>query len=103
MGNKSRQKGNRAEAEVVALHKAIGIQAQRVPLSGAAGGLFKGDVIIDGRRAEVKSRANGQGFVTLEKWLADNDLLFLRRDRQKPLVLMPWAVYEKLILSQLEK
>jgi len=50
--------------------------------------------------AEVKARAGGEGFRTLERWLSDKDLLFLRRDYAEPLVLMPWAVYEKLMKNQ---
>ncbi len=78
------------EREVVNLHRERGIEAERVPLSGAAGGSFAGDVVIAQRiRAEVKTRGNGSGFVTLEKWLGRNDALFLRRDRADPLVVLP--------------
>jgi hypothetical protein len=97
MANKAKQKGDRIEREIVDLHKAISIGAQRVPLSGAAGGVFTGDVLIIDMRAEVKARASGEGFKTLEKWLGKNDLLFLRRDREHPLIVMPWVTYEKLI------
>jgi hypothetical protein len=38
--------------------------------------------------AEVKTRKNGQGFQTLESWLGDNDLLFLRLERAKPVGVM---------------
>jgi len=75
----------------------MGVPAQRVPLSGAAGGRFTGDVWIGDWRAEVKARANGNGFKTLEKWLGENDLLFLRRDRQKPMVVLTWETYAGLI------
>ena len=47
--------------------------------------------------AEVKARAGGDGFKTLERWLGDNDLLFLRRDRSTPLVVMPWSLYQDLM------
>ena len=33
-----RQKGLRVEREIVALHIAMGVNAERVPLSGSAGG-----------------------------------------------------------------
>ena len=82
----------------MALHREAGIEAERVPLSGAAGGSFAGDVIVAGAmRAEVKARANGEGFATLERWLGSSDLLFLRRDRAAPLVLMPWGTYRRLL------
>ena len=71
---------------------------ERAPLSGAAGGSFTGDLVIsDGLRAEVKARSGGQGVVTLEKWLGDNDLLFLRRDRADQMVVMPWETYAQLM------
>lgn len=114
MPNRSKQKGSRIEREIVQLHRDIGIDAERVPLSGAAGGSFSGDIEITYckfddpyephpkpdlhmLRAEVKARSNGQGFATLERWKGDNDLLFLRRDRRPPLVVMDWETYAKLI------
>jgi len=76
----------------------MGVDAERVPLSGAAGGSYTGDVIILGTfRSEVKARKSGSGFVTLEKWMGDNDLLFLRRDNALPMVCMTWEVYSRLI------
>ncbi len=96
-GKQSRDKGNRIEREIVHLHTDNGIPAQRVPLSGAAGGLYKGDIQIGDWRAEVKARANGEGFKTLEGWLGDNDLLFLRKDRSAPVVVMTWDAYLKLM------
>lgn len=104
MGKPSRDKGARVEREMVDRHKAIGIHAARVPLSGAAGGRFSGDVDIHafGKDAaplvgEVKARKNGAGFATLERWLADNDLILLRRDRADPLVVLPWSTWERLV------
>jgi len=43
--------------------------------------------------AEVKARKNGNGFTTLETWLADYDCLFLRRNHAEPLVVLPWRVW----------
>lgn len=106
MGKPSRDKGARIERELVNLHRSIGIHAARVPLSGAAGGRFSGDVDIYafGEEeaplvSESKGRASGAGFVTLERWLGDNDILFLRKDRSKPLVVLPWATWERLVLK----
>ena len=98
MGKFSRDKGARGERDIVARHMALGIHAERVPLSGACGGSFAGDVIIEGvGTVEVKCRAGGGGFRTIEKWLADNAALFLRRDRQSPLVILPWETWERLL------
>ncbi|MBL6600307.1 MAG: hypothetical protein ISP41_15585 [Alphaproteobacteria bacterium] len=106
MGRFSRDKGARVEREMVDRHKAIGVHAARVPLSGAAGGRFSGDVDVHAFGAdaaplvsEVKARANGAGFTTLERWLGDNDLVFLRRDRADPLVVLPWRTYERLVVG----
>lgn len=88
MGKASRDKGARRERELVAKAKAAGLPAERVPLSGAAGGSFTGDVRILDRLCEVKARANGEGFATIERWLGDNDALVLWRDRAEPLVVL---------------
>lgn len=98
MPNKAKQKGYRAEAEIVNLHKEYNIHSQRIPLSGAAGGEFKGDIKIGSKFVgEIKCRKNGSGFKVIEEWLGDNDFLFIKRDRQKPLVVMQFEQYAKLI------
>ena len=103
-GRAPRRKGDRVEREIVALHRELGIKAERVPLSGAAGGSFSGDVEVYAAGpeaaplvAEVKARVNGAGFVTLEKWLGENDILFLRRDRAEPIVVLPWRTWARLV------
>jgi Holliday junction resolvase len=109
-GKMSRSKGARVEREMVNRLRAAGIYAERVPLSGAAGGSFSGDVVIpidpdtmraigigQELRAEVKSRSNGEGFTQLEKWKGTNDILFLKRDRTEPMVVMDYALFVSLI------
>ena len=97
----SKRKGDRVEREIVEALRTIGVDAHRVPLSGAVGGDYSGDLrlTVAGRRfvAEVKARAGGDGFKTLEKWLAENDLLVLRRDRAEPLIVLPWATFALLV------
>ncbi|MBO0737073.1 MAG: hypothetical protein J2P48_10955 [Alphaproteobacteria bacterium] len=104
-GARHRRKGNAIERQLVASHRDIGIHCERYPLSGAS--KFRGsghdlDVYVFGREAaplvaEVKGRKNGQGFALLEKWLSTFDLLFLRRNRQEPLVVLPWRTYVGLL------
>lgn len=99
MGGSSRRKGGRIERELVARLRAMGIEdAHRVPLSGSTPG-YRGDVKFGDFRCEVKARGHGQGFSILERWLSDFDILFLRRDRAEPLVLLPWQTFEKLIMK----
>jgi hypothetical protein len=104
-GRSPRRKGSGIEREVVELHRALDIHAERYPLSGAS--RFRGsghdiDIYVNGRHeapllAEVKARKKGAGFTQLEKWLGDYDVLFLRRDRSDVLVLLPWWVWADLI------
>lgn len=102
MGNMEREKGLRIEREIINLHKNLGVDAERVPLSGATryqGGGHDVDIYAFGRhfKSEVKGRASGAGFTMLERWLSDYDVLFLRRDRQEPLVVLPWNTWVALL------
>ena len=109
-GAKHRKKGDRIEREIVARHIALGVHAERYPLSGAS--RFRGeghdtDLYVFGRdkpplKAEVKSRANGAGFTLVEKWIEESDVLFVRRDNADPLVVQQWAGYA-LFLKCLEE
>jgi len=100
-----RRKGARVENELVTAHKQIGIHAERVPLSGGAhyqGRNHDVDVYARGREeaplvCEIKARKSGAGFVTLEKWLGENDALFLKRNHAEPIVLLPWRVWAALL------
>jgi Holliday junction resolvase len=96
MGARSRRKGLVIEREVVNLHRELGVEARRVPLSGACDG-FPGDVLVGTFRGEVKARANGTGFRLLEKWLGLNDILFVRRNHAAPMVVLPWATWARAV------
>jgi hypothetical protein len=90
-GKASRQKGNRAERAIVRFLQDHGFAAERVPLSGSAGGSYKGDLTVPvlgiDRVVEVKVRADG--FRELYRWLIDRDILVIRADRSDPLVVLP--------------
>ena len=90
-GKASRDKGNRAERAIVKFLQDRGFAAERVPLSGAAGGSYLGDITVPvlnvDRCVEVKCRA--EGFRELYKWLEARDLLIVRADRKEPLVVLP--------------
>jgi hypothetical protein len=104
-GARHRRKGDRIEREIVDRHRALDIHAERYPLSGAT--RFRGaghdiDIYLFGRDqapavAEVKARKDGAGFATLEKWLGEYDVLFLRRNNADPLIVLPWRVWVRLL------
>jgi hypothetical protein len=82
-GRASKRKGSAGEREIAKL-----LGGQRVPLSGAAGGEFAGDVIVPGLgTGEVKRRRDG--FKQIYKWLGDNDFLAIRADRKEWLIVLP--------------
>ena len=90
-GAAPRQKGNRAERALVHFLQDHGFAAERVPLSGSAGGSYVGDLTVPllgiDRTVEVKVRGNG--FRELYAWLAGRDFLIVRADRREPLVVLP--------------
>jgi Holliday junction resolvase len=104
-GARHRRVGNACEREVVDRHRDLGVKAERYPLSGAS--RFRGsghdvDIYAFGTDeaplvAEVKKRKGGAGFIQLEKWLADYDLLVLRRNHADPMVVLPWRVWARLL------
>lgn len=111
-GKRSRDKGARREREAVALLRGIGVQAQRVPLSGAVGAMpaggdeelsvqFRDDLLcqVDGWlfRVEVKARANAQGWQTINAWLGASDALMLMQDRSEPKLVLPWRSFVTLV------
>lgn len=107
-GKRSRDKGQRREREVVNKLNVLGVKAERVPLSGAAKFRNTESTDVDYYPfgsdqppwvSEVKARANGEGFKTLDGWLGDADTLFLMRDRTTPLVVLPWARFVDLLLT----
>jgi len=101
MGKPSRDKGNRVEREIVNACLDANIQAERVPLSGAAGGSYTGDMILcDKFRCEIKARKDGSGFRLLYKWKAGNDILIVKQDRSSPLFIMDLDTLSQLMHGQ---
>jgi hypothetical protein len=93
-GRKSRDKGNRAERAIVRTLQDKGFAAERVPLSGSAGGKYCGDITVPilGRDHVVEVKVRATGFSQLYAWLDGRDLLVLRADRKEPLVVIPLAL-----------
>jgi len=95
VGKFSRDKGARNERELVNLLRERGLRAERVPLSGAAGGSFGGDIIADlgGRRQLIECKVRADGFKQIYGWLEGNDILAIKRDRSEWLVILPLDKY----------
>ena len=97
--------GTRVERELVQKLEAEGVTAWRVPMSGSLGGALSADIKIGkdrGCSVDVKARAGGGGFSTIEKWLGNNQALFLKRDRQEPMVVLEWEMFIELIKAYLD-
>jgi Holliday junction resolvase len=94
MGKSQRNKGYRGEYNLVKMLKEQGVEAKRVPLSGATD-FQKGDAIINEMKAEIKSRKSG--FKRIYDWLENVDLLFIKADRKPYLVVMPLEKFIKLV------
>jgi hypothetical protein len=68
-----------------------------VPLSGAIGGAWSGDIELElfNRTHKIQVKARRE-FRTLQQWLAGADLLILKADRCNPLVVMPIQLFAQL-------
>jgi Holliday junction resolvase len=93
-GRKSRDKGNRFERAIVRLLQDHGFGAERVPLSGSAGGSYCGDISVPllGRDLTVECKARKDGFRELYAWLDGRDALVVRAERRDALVVLPLRV-----------
>ena len=104
-GLRSKRKGWRGENGFVKRMEALDIPAERMPLSGALGGVagmdLSGDVklwtIHGDYKVEVKCRANG--FKQIYDWIEpDNiDLLSLKADRKPGLIVMTEDTFAELV------
>jgi Holliday junction resolvase len=90
-GRASRQKGDRFERAIVRLLQDHGLGAERVPLSGSAGGSYAGDLTVPilGRDLVVEAKARANGFARLYSWLEDRDVLIVKADRRDAIVVLP--------------
>ena len=96
-GKASRDKGANFEREVVNWHKARNVDAERIPLSGAVKGNYSGDLKIGPEQAllaECKRRARAWQDLYDALNQDGSDMLFIRRDRERTLVVLPLETYE---------
>lgn len=106
--SKQKQKGTRVENLVRDKLLEIGLSAERVPLSGALGGKYDGDIVIPSIEhpefvTEVKARKNNSGFAVIQNWMKDKDMLFIKQNNKEFIVVLPWKIYEKLIKKYYDK
>jgi hypothetical protein len=90
-GRASRDKGNRFERAIVKQLQDHGLGAERVPLSGSAGGSYAGDLTVPilGRDLVVEAKARAKGFSQIYSWLQGRDALVIKADRRDALVILP--------------
>jgi hypothetical protein len=100
-GRRPRNKGRRLEQQLAAFLQRAGIAAERVPLSGSAGGKYSGDLSVPilgvDRVCECKCRS--KGFDQLYRWLDQRELLFVRQDWCAPLVILPIGLFIEIALA----
>ena len=111
-GKKSRSKGARSERALVNLLREHGLDAVRVPLSGACKG-FRADVEIRGKLRisadgdsvttheldpplKIESKVRANGFKQIYNWLDGNDALAIKADGKEWLVVVPLKEWVKL-------
>jgi Holliday junction resolvase len=91
-GRAPKQKGDRAERQIVGLMLTAGFSAERSLRPGATPGRkattydISMPLLSVDRRVEVKSRSDG--FSRLYAWLEGNYALIVKADRKEPLVVM---------------
>ena len=98
MSSASKIKGSRIEREIRDAHLKAGVPCKKMPLSGALGGEYAGDLQVAGTLlAEVKARKNGIGFTMINKWMGNNHILFLRENNSEPKVVLTWDIYIQML------
>ena len=96
-GKASRTKGQAYEREVVNWHRERGVDAERIPLSGAMKGNYASDIKLGPNlalTAEWKRRARAYQDLYDALDQDNSDMLFVRRDRERTQVVLPLDTYE---------
>lgn len=102
MSRSQRDKGSREERAIVRALTDAGLTAQRVPLSGSAGGDFRGDVVltVNGKPITIEAKIRAGGFRQLYKWIDSADVLTVRSDRNERLYILREQDFLRLISSK---
>lgn len=99
-GKAAKLKGDIYEREIVNWHRERGVDAERIPLSGAVKGNYKGDLKIGPQQAllaECKRRARAYQDLYDALDQDGSDMLFVRKDRERTLVVLPLETYEGIL------
>ncbi len=102
--NPSRQKGDRFERACVSALVDLGVPAERVPLSGAAGGSFTDDLYVEvcGQREQIECKTRARAWSDLFGWLNPKHhpkppfALMIKADRTDTLVVMTLPQFARL-------
>lgn len=104
IGKASRNKGRRVELEFVHELEVYGVPSRRRQASGDSRSEDDPDILIAGcLTAESKARKNGEGFKTLQDWLGDSDLLFLKQNHKPAMVVMTMDTFKPMLLAWYEQ
>jgi hypothetical protein len=97
-GRAPRRKGHGVERLLVRSLQANGFAAERVPLSGAVGRRFAGDIVLPlmGRDLCVELEGQASGFRELYSWLNQRDVLTVKADCREPLVVVRLSLADKI-------
>jgi Holliday junction resolvase len=107
MPNPQRQKGDRFERDCIHQLKELGVQAERVPLSGSAGGSFTGDIRIDLplTTLEIECKTRARAWKDLFDWLKNDKhppfALFIKADRTDTLVVLSLEDFTRLLKQEI--
>lgn len=108
-GRHSRNKGNGEERAIVNLLRSHGVEANRTLTSGARNAgehTYDLDIYPRGKdNAEMigECKLRGDGFGSIYKWLANNDFLTIRADRQERLWVFPERIALELLTANVNK
>lgn len=96
-GKASRDKGAKFEREIVNWHKERGVDAERIPLSGAMKGNYASDIKLGPQlalTAECKRRARAWQDIYDAFDQDKADVVFIRKDRKPALAVLTMETYE---------
>lgn len=101
-GRASKRKGYKFERETVNRLQELGLSAERVPLSGAQGGRYVGDLTcpVQGRDRVFECKRRAAGFKFITESMGPNFGLIVRDDRSPTLVVLRLEDFARLAREQ---